>query len=331
MPTHTFLKTYMDSVSVIGTTAGPAIQGMWGTRVQAGSLGSTSVPPVNLQLHPLDIYTQIVTNYASYMSAGGNNNLADTARILVRDLSQRVRVTNMGTGPCIFTEYRCRARRDISGSGPVSIATIITSADANNIPGPSSGSPDTVTVSPIVYTTYGSTPFMNPRFVAACKIIKVRRREIMPGKAASFAYRTSKPRVISNEAAAWGTDLPADGSTPLNRAVLKGQSFSVFVAQGTVATASTSTVAAPNNVGIGNVHLGLVYETKANWSYMLGNTRTTWGVQQTPGFSLGSDAFPAPIVQNQPISVITAGTGVRTFPAAGNFGYVVPDQAQITG
>lgn len=334
IPAMSYLSTYVDTVQVTGTTNAKAIQTMWGTQqaaLQSGSLGSTTTAAslVNLQLTPnVLLAAMMATNSAL------NNlvSLGPTTQILLRDCSQKCRMTNLSTGTAIVTEYRCRARHDcVQGASAAvtttSVSDIITNGWADVQAATAGG--DATYQTKLDNTSYGSTPFMNPRFVQHFKVLKVKKRELLPGRSIKFGYKTLKPRIVKNEDFNPGNtpfliNVPA-GQTAFKQ-VLKGQTFSVFVAQGTIAS-SVEATASTNVIGIGNVTLGLIYETLIHYSVISPSITESHGSTRIAGFSAGVGSYPMPIMAVHPDSSLAA--GVRTYAAAGNEPFSVRDAQMI--
>nr|WAE42187.1 MAG: capsid protein [Cressdnaviricota sp.] len=301
VPSHSFKKAYLDTVSIVGTTNSEALAGTWATRLVSATLGGAAPPPVNLQLHPVDLYQQIMGTMALDATAITN-------KIVVRDLVQRCRVTNMSTGPCILYAYRVRARRDLSvGASINGITNILSAGYGDALAGTASG--DAVYTSPMSVTSLLATPYDNPRFVATCKILSCRRKEMPPGTAVTFKVSARKPRIINNETYNAGQEPQPTGTPATDRQILKGQSFTVFRAHGTIA--SSTSASAGNTVGLGNVSLGLIYETHCRWSMLTPNATYTAMVNQVPGFSANADSFPAPLVLNKPLAAISVGAAAQ--------------------
>lgn len=324
VPSHAFVQNYVDAFSVVGTTNQRALQGVWGTQQSSGALSSAQQPRPNLQLTPNGVMQQILGQYTS----ASRGPFTTTGQILLRDCVQKVRLTNLSTGPVILTEYRCRARKDFSLTGVASLAAVLSGGFADAASPGTAG--DAVYQAPLTTTTYGATLFMNPRFVAMAKIMKVRKRELRPSGVLKLSYAVRKARVIKNEDFNYGTLPDADGSTGVVRDISVGQSFSVFIVQGTIASATAAeTGGAINNLGIGNVSIGMVYETTIHYSIIDPAGMVSAASSGIPGYSAGIGAFPAPIVQNQPLSVVAPATGVRTYAAAANDTFVIRDTSMV--
>lgn len=329
IPTHSFVFSYVDTVTTTGVTSAATIQGMWGARVASNQpLGAPVNNLVNCQLHPPELFNMIAAQQANTSLLNGVPTVAATTRILCRDLTTRTRITNLSTGACILTHYRCKARKDLNYTGANSINSIM----ANGFADAAAGTTGVGLTGPLALTTYGATPFMNPRFVSNVKVQKVKKYEIAPGKAIKLAFTTRKPRVLKLEDWQQGV-APNDGTATFNgvRQILKGQTFSVFQLQGTLATA---TGLGANAVGIGNTALGLIYEIKAHYSILSPSQVVTGGKVEVPGFTPQVDTYPLPMVQNQPVSAISTGptpaaAGTRVYPTAGNDGFVVKDAQMV--
>lgn len=338
IPAQSYLSSYVDSVQQVGTTNTRAVQVMWGnqqSQLSALALGSTTVPRslVNLHLTPNVLMANLL---AQNTQAGAG---AITAQILLRDCAQKCRMTNLSTGSVIITEYRVRARHDqiqaASGANSTcQVSDVITNgfADASS----ASGTGDAVYQTPLTSDTYGATPFMNPRFVQQYKVIKVRKFELQPGKSKVFGYKTLKPRVIKNEDFNQGVAPflinPPAGQTAFKQ-VSKGQSFSVFQAQGTIASSIEAT-AAVNNIGVGNITIGMIYETKMHYSIIAPANVYSHGSTRIPGFSAGVASFPAPLVITHPDSAVSTGpvpaaAGTRTYALTANEPFSVRDAVML--
>lgn len=349
LPSHSFVDTYVDSAIITGTTNSRALQKIWGTcqsqlgQAQLGSVrtatgfGGANNMMVNLQLTPNNLMSTLITTLAQ-------TSPNPTQQIMLRDFSTNCRMTNVGTGTVIVTEYRCRARHDciVTYATTPAVAETTSSVNAVIINGFSdataaSGSPDAVSVGPITSTVYGATPFQNPRFVRMFKVIKVKRREIAPGRAIKFGYKTTKPRIIKNEdfnpgVTPFSVITPTANQTSFKQ-VLKGQSFSVFQAQGTFAS-SVEATAGVNNIGVGNVTLGMIYTQRAHYSVITPNYMQSGSSNRIPGFSENIASYPAPLMIVHPDSAISTGpvpaaAGTRSYAAPSNEPFSVRDGAML--
>lgn len=308
-----FVFNYVDQLSASGTTGQPAEQLMWGIQnTTVGTAGATNQPLVNLQLMSNDIL-QMVMGQAG---GGGSSSLA-TSQMIVKSYETSMEIRNLTTGPINLWEYRCTARKDLSGgSGGGSLPNlnaIILNGFADAAARTGGSIPFT---SPMTSVTLGATPFMNPRFVASIKIRKVKKWSLNPARAKRLKYSTKKPRMIKAEDFLFGVVPDGDGSTALSRQISKGQSFSVFVISGTFA--SNVSGAAGFLAGIGAADVGVTASIKMHYCNIATNTMSSAATTAVAGFTGGVARYPAPIVLNQPISAISTGpvpaaAGTRTY------------------
>lgn len=313
---QSFVMNYVDQVATSGTTNAAAKQAMWVVNQSPGQAGNQSVAIPNMQLMSNDILQQLL----GQVGAGGA--ASKTSRLLVKSYETAMQIRNISTGDIEFWEYRCRARQDLDGSGNTAIANIVANgfADASA----TSGTSGAVSTSPITATTIGATPFNNPRFTGAVKVLKVKKWTLKPNGLKKLKYTTKKLRMVKAENFMFAAVPDPDGSTALIRQVSRGQSFSLFVMHGTFA--SNTAANANFQVGYGNADVGILATIKVHYAVIEQKAVQTAATTAAAGFTAGACYYPATVVQNSPMSVLTAGTGVR---AQATDGPVVIDDVML--
>lgn len=279
---------------------------------QAGSASASTIP--------LGLMDQCITG----MILGGFSGVDETGanflsrRAIVSSYKTRMTIQNIHSGPVMLTHYRCVARQDISASlsSESSLKLIVENGFADATSALVGGA---VRTSPMTSTTWGATLFQNPRFCRWFKIVKVKKYTILPARMIKIGYSMKKYRMIDQATHNAGVLPDADGSTVLSKQLLRGSSVSVFCVQGMFASNTAGDTGF--EFGIGNATLGVISEIDVVYHYAQPTTPQNSAQVQAGGFTTGSAFYPAPIVQNQPISVITATT--RTYPT--NDQLVVPD------
>jgi len=305
LPDQVYLDNYADLVSVVGNAGTKAVQTIWGT--QQSSLGTTNsvqVPPVNLMPHDLGILQQIMAQQLDGAGQLGSGAESITAQLLIKSWTSEATIKNVETGDIELTHYRCRARRDLAGGAgdSASLPQIINNGFTDTA---DPGVPPTGVTSQVLYTTYGATPFMNPRFVSSVHVLHSKTYRMAPGKSIKLRYTNRKPRLWKNEDFNFGQVSDGDGSNAVKRGILKGQTFSVFVLRGTYA--SNLTNAAQYRIGAGNASVGIIYQHKVHYACIAPQIMQTSAMNALAGFD--SCHYPLPIVANQPYSVITPSAG----------------------
>lgn len=314
-----FLFSYVDQFTVAGTTGQKAVQGMWVQQnASTGTLGATNIPLVNMQLMSNDILQMLLGQPSATVALNAG---LKTTQMIVKTYSTSMEVRNITTGPVILWEYRCTARKDLSVSGATAVSTMITDAGGWADAEARTGGSIPLT-SPVVGTTLGATLFMNPRFVSAIKIRKVKKFTLAASRSKKFTYTTRKPRLIKAEDFNYGLVPDPDGSVGPSRQVSRGQSFSVFVTHGTFA--SNTGGGGTALIGIGNSSLGITASVKVHYAVIAVNAMTSGATTAVAGFTQGVDRYPAPLMITHPDSAISTGpvpaaAGTRTYGATDAF------------
>lgn len=336
LPDQVYLFNNTDYVTVAGTTNSKATQIMWCQQADVSDVtNSIAGPLINLMPHDLNIVQQILAQQpASIQSNTGTvgsliNN--PTAQVLIKSWQTSMSIRNLETGPISFTHYRCKARRDF---GPTD--SVVSGPQGVLQNGFADASVSTTTLptgvtNPLLYTTLGATPFMNPRFVATVKVVKVKKYELRPGARINLKYTLARPRLWKNEDFNFGQPPDADGSGLPPRSILKGQMFSVFVMHGTFATNSSAT--AGYTKGVGNAAVGIVQMHKVHYATITPQVMQTSGINAIAGFTIGQCGYPQPVIANYPYSAVSTGpvpaaAGTVSFANIGST--IAPDVRQIS-
>lgn len=315
LPDQVYLNNYPDVVSVAGTANQKATQIMWAVQQLSSQTDSIQAAPTNLMPHDLTILQQILASQITSV-ATATARLAErpTAQLLVKSWKVSGRFTNLETGPIELIHYRCRARRDFSATGAASSLqdTVVNGfVDTNPLSNPYTG-----VTAQTLSTTYGATPFMNPRFTASVQVLRSKTYQLAPGRSIKLGYSLNKPRLWKNEDFNFGLAPDGDGSSLTARAILKGQHFSVFCLRGTFATNSANN--AGYRTGVGNASVGIIYHHEIHYATITPQVMQASAMNALPGFAFGGAAYPLPIVATQPFSTINETSGARvlatTFP-----------------
>lgn len=237
----------------------------------------------------------------------------DTIRFTRKTTVNEVHISNLSTGPIWFWEYRCQSRKDSLISPHVTLTDGYSDA-ATGLGGA------------LAATTIGATPFMNPRFVAQNKILKVKKRYVNVGKSFMIRYSLKKPKQFNRENF-------APNAVPW--VVQRGDRFSVFCIQGTFA--ANSAASAGQTAGIGTAQVGLVFKKSYHYSWISdvsgerGQSELLYGF--TPGNTTAtSGKQPMPIISTHPDSAIAVGAaaaGDRVFDSVATTRYATQQQSQI--
>lgn len=314
-PDQVHLHTYVDIVNGVGVTNAAAIQGYWGKRQVASQVGSVGGPLVNLHLKSNQVLSEV-------MACVG---MLATGRLIVKSYSTNCKITNLDRGNVEIMHYRCRARHDFSAAGAAELSTIIGVGFGDSVATANVG--DAIFNAPINNSTFGGTLFMNPRFTAHVKILKVKTRTLKPCATWFLGYKTRKPSIHPLERFNYGVLPSATGAVLPFREISRGQTFSVFMARGTIAT-NQSAPAAGHQIGICNWSLGFVYQVKLHYLLAYPEDNVSSAVTQGAAFSVGVDRVPAPLIINQPNSTIDA-LGARIYAAAGQDRNAVQNVQQV--
>jgi hypothetical protein len=333
-----FVYSYVDNQTFTGTTNSICQQLMWygnaftssASGASVSSAGATVAHLGNLQV--LDpVIAQACVNYS--LDTVGTSGAAITSRALIKDYQVKCSITNAETAPCELLEYRLIAKHDISYNSLVGIFGAFNDPTGNlyqtaiqNMISPATASAVVTVSSCVSYGTLGITPFMNPWIKQFFKIAKPRYMWLKPGMTKKIVYRLKRPQVFANEyyngsgPSGLGAGVTNAGSGPVGPTTIiqlrRGHGISLFVAKGTYATNTGARAA--YTVGLSNINLGLVYEIKMHYSLLAPNSDSVTVIANIPGFSVNSAAVPAPVVINQPASVIAVNT--RSYPSNTNTG-----------
>lgn len=333
------LFDYVDKPAFVNTTNAIAKQFVWASNTIATPAVTTG-GAVNLMLdsgpHLEAMFVNVNTYAANSASGGlpfppsGNKNVGATIRLLRKSAEVQCRITNCETSTVELWEYRICARRDqtiLPGdmwyqAGQMESGAYIA---ANAVAGTA------ITPSALANGGYatpvGVTPYMLHAFVTQYKILKVKKRELQPGRSLKIKYSFKKPKQYN-----WanlcstigGPGGPyAAGSTGVPFVVRKGQCLSMFMAKGTIATNATAN--ANYQVGISNVNLGMEYMYRYHYNYATSTQASATSQQSIPGFSSQSATTPLPMVANVPQLAISTGAA----PAFA--GTLVYQNAALTG
>lgn len=236
-------------------------------------------------------------------ATSGDTRQVNYGKILRKTWVSRYKMTNAQTSPVEIWEYRCMARGD-STVPPDTILTKAWGATANEVKYNAVAALAIATpTNPLISTTLGATPFMCNPFCAQYKILKVKKRIIMPGKWWSVAYKSLKPRVYSAQRIMRGEITAVSNGPAPTFVMLKGQKFSLFVASGTAASNVGS--AAGFEVGLSNVNLLVDHRVKVHYSIFPHQYSTgAAGVFQAGFSAADGPQIPLPQVQNQPLYAI---------------------------
>lgn len=312
MGDRTVMYAFADNIESTGTTNGPGVQIMW-SNLTLGTQQGVAIIGGRLPCH-IDDPQVLLECMQSGTPATAQSGAASTTsavkatytKMLRKSWSSSYKMTNVGTAPVEIWEYRCQARRDmtISPSGTLALAWNTTIAAAVG----STTVNSALTLGQIGPTTLGATPFMNNTFVRNYKIVKVRKRTVMPAKWWTLKYGNKKPRIYSYKDTCDGDD---NSATTANRLILRGQRFSLMVANGTCATFSAAT--AGNRIGLSNVYIAVDQRVKVHYA-MFGDSATTAtsGVFVAGFAANDGPQIPLPQVQNQPlysIGTVTTANG----------------------
>lgn len=309
LPDQVYLNNYPDVISVAGTANQKATQIMWAIQQLSSQTDSVQVAPVNMMPHDLSILQQILNQQiASLATTTMEVGPRPTAQLLVKSWKVTGRFTNLETGPVELIHYRCRARRDFSATGAASSIqdTVVNGfLDTSQL----SVNPITGVTGQALSTTYGATPFMNPRFTSTVQVLRSKTYTLAPGRSIKLGYSLNKPRLWKNEDFNFGLAPDGDGSSLTARAILKGQHFSVFCLRGTFATNSANN--AGYRTGVGNASVGVIYHHEIHYATISPQVMQASAMNALPGFAFGGAAYPLPIVATQPFSTINETSGAR--------------------
>lgn len=317
------LFDYVDKPAFVNTTNAIAKQFVWASNCVA-SPAVTVGQAINLMLdsgtHLEAMFVQAASQSILGLQApaSGVVNSGSNIRIIRKTAEVQCRITNCETAPVELWEYRVCARRDQTilpgalwyqaGQAEVSAIGIAYNALGTTV------APSALAAGGYA-TPVGVTPYMLHAFVSQYKILKVKKRELAPGRSMKIKYSFKKPRQYawSNLCSTLGGPgvygQAAPGGIPY--VVRKGQCLSLFVAKGTIVTGSSAN--ASYQVGISNVNIGMEYMYRYHYNYVMATNATATSQQSIPGFSLGVAQAPLPVVANVPQLVITPATGALTY------------------
>lgn len=256
---------------------------------------------------------QVLAECVFQAPGGGAVNTAQ--KIIRKTYKVEYKMTNAQTSPCTVWEYRIMARNDLDNSSFDSVAEILAAPFGQ----PYSNSSAITPTTPVVPTTYGATPFMSNPFTTNFKVLKVKKRVIMPAKWWSIKYSVTKPREYSLQRFMKGDQFTTATDTVTTK-IAKGQRLSLFVAHGSAASNDES--AAGFEIGISNVNLLVEHTVKVSFA----NVHTVYAQSGGGVFQAGFAAqaqIPLPQVQNQPLYTIGLGAAAESA--------VVPMGAQSAG
>lgn len=312
MGDRTVLYAFADNIESTGTTNAAGVQIMW-SNLTLTVQQSVTIIGGRLPCH-IDDPQVLLECMQSGTPATAQSGAASTTsavkatftKMLRKSWESRYKITNVATAPVEVWEYRCQARRDmnIQPSAILGLAWNSTIAAAVG----STTVPAALPTGQLGPTTLGATPFMCNQFVRNYKIVKVRKRTIMPAKWWTLRYANRKPRIYSYKDTGDGDD---NNATTATRVMLKGQRFSLMVANGTCATFSAAT--AGNRIGVSNVYIAIDQRVKVHYAMFGDSATTATGGVFVAGFAANDGPqIPLPQVQNQPlysIGTVTTANG----------------------
>lgn len=301
MGDRTVMYSFVDNIESAGTTNAAGVQIMWSS-LQLQTQGGVTIlgerlcghiddPQVLLECMQSGTPATAISGAATTTSSAK----ATFTRMLRKSWKASYKITNAQSAPCEVWEYRCQARRDMSETpdtvlGLAFSTSIVAGVGSTVVP---AGLP----TSPIVRTTLGATPFMSNPFTRNYKIVKVKKRIIMPARWWQISYSAVKPRIYSYRDVSTGND---NSTTTATRVMFKGQRFSLFVASGTAASFSAADVG--KRIGVSNVGLMVDQRVKVHYAMFGDSASTTTAGVFAAGFAAtDGPQVPLPQVQNQPL------------------------------
>lgn len=310
---RTVLYAFQDQITLTGTTANAVTQKMWSkltgitTQLSVAILGSRMAGHV----HDPQVLLECMQSGtpATAVSGGTTTTSAVKAaytKMLVKSYKNSYKMTNAQTSPVEIWEYRVQARRDMTIDVDTVLSLAFTATVAQAVG--STTVLSALTVNPVSASTLGATPFMSNSFTRQYKIVKVKKRVIMPGKWWIISYSSIKPKIFSYKDLSDGDD---NSATLASRIMLRGQRVSLFVASGTAA--STAHTGGGTLVGLSNVNLLIDQRVKIHYAMFGDSATTSTGGVFLAGFSAADGPqIPLPQVQNQPlysIGTVTTANG----------------------
>lgn len=269
------------------------------------------------------IINQMMVDAAAMQTTAGLAEGVGIHQLRVMRLNSRIstRVTNLHTSPVQVWEYRFKARRDLPhGTSLYSLFSVPDPTYAQGLFGTNNN------IAPIVSgsafsTQLGVTPFNYHKAMTWLKCTKVRKWLLNPSKAKRITYSYKKPRLFSS------TRLTqAAGGTPQNNIpdlyqILKGQSVSIYVFRGTVATDDS----ADENFRVGITGVNVSFETTQQYSWVVGQqtAAVSGSLPAVPGMQDESASVPLQIFSVVPSGAVSTGP---VPPAAGTFVRSVVDE-----
>lgn len=282
---NTGVWSYVDRVrNPTQATNSNATQAYWAVNelVSSAQPGGTENMAINDPAYLEQIATKVNAN--------------NTTKFTIKNWQTELRMTNLSTSDVEVCEYRLYSRYD-SAAAPYGDLGNSTAgglsqggfADATNTG---------IGTSPVAVQNIGVTPFMNNRGCVRFKVLKSKKFILKPGQSRKFSYRSRKEKQ-------WNAERFAPGGTPLG--CIKGMTFSLFSANGTIAT--NGSASAGFTVGLSSVDLGLAYKVRIDYTWTQDSAMTSGYVNNTPGFTVGSAAIPGPVVLNYPVPQPQQATG----------------------
>lgn len=288
---NSYLENYVDYVTTAAEVKdAEANQIMWCENQKAASGGLGQAQRWNLMMMD-PVYLNLISQ---------NIEAVQTTKATIKSYQTKARLVNAGTAQLTLWEYRCKARNDQS----TNLTTMLTGGFSDASTG--------INAKP-TSTTLGATPFQNPAWCSVFKITKVKRWNLKPAQAKWVSYRSKGDFQFTQER------ISPDGNT---KTILKGQSISVFVVQGSFGYLSTNTDG--KRYGIVAPNLGIEYYTKIHYSWVKDDSvahgihNYVTGLTSNDTVNSVSAAVPCPVVINHPDSVVenVASAGVRTYAQA---------------
>lgn len=308
-----------DRITVTGTLNSVATQIMW-TGLKLLTQGGVTITGARNALHLDDPKVLLECGYQA--SAGG----VDIApnKIVRNSYKTMYKITNAQSSPCEIWEYRCMARQDLSAAAFDTVEEVLASAFGRTGTGTQLGT--AVISSTVPY----ATPYMSNPFVTQFKILKVKKRTLMPARWWTLKYARLKPKQFNLGKFMQGGVFDASTDEPTIK-MARGDTFSLFVAKGTAASNEESN--AGFEIGLSNVNLLVELMVNVAFCQVKGELQATAGGTRLAGFG-NSAQIPLPQVQNQPLYTIITGNPAAAIGTQGDVVHMVgqaPGNTGLTG
>lgn len=317
---NTVPLTYLDRVTVSGTTGQAANQALWASRVSYDAAISSATQTYIAPMFNLVVHDPIVLNRLLVSTGPGTltqTTSGKTSKLFVKSYSVEACLTNLQNGPIEVWEYRLIARTRITLAGfntvlntlndPLGLVFVNGATGGNMIQPPNFTVPQATVTFPFSASTttqLGITPYMIPGLTKYFKISGVQKKLLAPEERWCIKYKSHKPMIYDNEKFNLSVAPDISGSST-NPTLWAGQGLSLFIMKGTFALDQVGATA--QKIGIGGATVGIEYKHRVHWANISQNYMSSALIRDAPGFTTEEAGYPGSVMRVVNLNAISTG------------------------